>query len=75
MIAACKRGVRGAHGLSASTKQELYDVCDKGVEGTAAEARERVTKVVCKEVANASPLATEAAKAKAFSKCEAETAE
>ncbi|HEY2141646.1 MAG TPA: hypothetical protein VGG98_06270 [Solirubrobacteraceae bacterium] len=74
VIAACKRGVQGASGLSASTKQELDGVCDKEVEGTPKEAV-RVVKIVCGEVANALPHATEVAKAKAFARCEAKVAE
>lgn len=72
-IAACKRGVAGARSLPASTRQELDGVCDKEVEGTPKEAV-KVVQIVCREVANSLPRATESAKAKAYSRCEAEVA-
>jgi hypothetical protein len=72
-IAACKRGVKGAQSLSAATREELNGVCDKEVEGTPKEGL-KVVQIVCREVANSLPHATESAKAGAYARCEAEVA-
>lgn len=71
-VAVCKRVVRASPLISASTKGELAVVCDNGNYGTAAQAYE-VTKVVCRELANASPsLSSEAARKQASAACYAE---
>jgi len=65
--AACKRGLKAAPSLSATTRRELDTVCNK-FDGSV-EDDHRLAGVVCSELLNASSLPNEATKKRVFSAC------
>lgn len=66
--AACEQAVETAPQLPASAKPELRFVCHRNTNGVVYEDR-RNDRVVCGEVANATPLRDDSAKKRSFSAC------